>query len=549
MGDIQIPDISIKSIKIMKFNRIQTDVIFVILLLFVSCLYNYYQILFYPPYSLHVWRQADCLSFALNFYKENLNFFKPEINGIGLSSSSKTVSEFPIIYYIVAQLWKIFGQKEFIFRSIDIAIVFFGLFNLFRLTKAILNDRFFSIFIPLFLFTSSVLVYYTNNFLADAPAFGLALSGCYYLHRYITTSKNNALWYALIFILMGAVIKITSLLIFFSLTGALIIELLFNHRFIERKKIISLIIGFAITIGITFCWYLYARYYNSVNSGGFFLQTIYPIWDVNTAQRKVIFAALNSTLIPSFFNKFALAGLMFIFISLFIFYKKVNRFLLFVSSICFVGIILYLILFFKAFDYHDYYLTNLLIFIPLVLITFFHFLNQNYPKIFRHTLFRLSLSLILILLTYQTALKNRLKYSPAKFFASEFFIKQSERELWEWHHWYYNNNQKAFETIQPYLRSIGIVRTDRVLCLADESINISLYFMDQKGYTKYGFSILSEKERVKFAISEGCKYLIINSDQLTNDGEIKEFITNKIGQYQNISIFSLINISENEIDN
>ena len=113
------------------FN-LKTGYLFIFLLFIISWLYNYPGILSYPPYSIHAWRQADCLSFTLNFYKENLKFWEPAINGLGVDGQGRTVSEFPIIYYTVAQLWKIFGQHESIFRLINIAIVFFGLFNLHR---------------------------------------------------------------------------------------------------------------------------------------------------------------------------------------------------------------------------------------------------------------------------------------------------------------------------------------------------------------------------------------------------------------------------------
>jgi 4-amino-4-deoxy-L-arabinose transferase-like glycosyltransferase len=528
----------------MKINKIQTGLIFVTLLLFVSWLYNYYQILFYPPYSLHAWRQADCLSFTLNYFKENLNFFKPEINGLGISGNGKTVSEFPIIYFTVAQLWKIFGQKEFIFRLINISIVFFGLFNLHRLVRSVLKDNFFSIFIPLFLFTSPVFVYYTNNFLADAPALGFALSGCYYLHRYISSSEKKAIWYALLFFLLGGLIKITSLLIFFSLSGVLIIESLLNYRYIEKVKLKTLIIGFAITIIAIGSWYMYARYYNSKNSSGFFLQSLFPIWDTTASERKLIFRNLYFTLWPSFFNRIAFASVFLLFISLLIFYRKAHRFLLLVCIFCFIRMIAYFFLWFKAFNVHDYYLTNLLIFIPLILLTFSEFLKRNYPKLFQHNILKISLSLILVFLTYQTALKNRIKYDSRKYFASDLILKQSERELWEWNHWYYKNNFKAFETVKPYLRSIGISRSDKVICLADGSINISLYLMDQKGYTKYGYAIFSDKERIDFAISQGCKYLILTSDQLNNAEELKPFLTHQIGQFQNINTYSLNNKSD-----
>jgi len=523
------------------FN-LKTGYLFIFLLFIISWLYNYPGILSYPPYSIHAWRQADCLSFTLNFYKENLKFWEPAINGLGVDGQGRTVSEFPIIYYTVAQLWKIFGQHESIFRLINIAIVFFGLFNLHRLGKSILKDSYFAIAIPLFLFTSPILVYYANNFLADAPAFGLALSGTYYLYRYISLSDNKAKWFAFVFFLLGALIKISSLLIFFSITGALFIELLLNYKQIDKAKFKNLVIGFFGIMILIGAWYMYARYYNHKNNNeGFFLQNIYPIWDLTVEKRKYVFSQLYGSLLPSYINRYALGTILLLFISMLVFYRKVNRFLLRVCIICFLGVLAFMILWFKAFDYHDYYLTNLLIFIPVVLLTFFEFLKRNYSKLFHSNAFKIGLSLILVLLIIQTALKNRLKYDSRNYIDSSFFISKADREYGEWYHWDYANNYKAFETIQPYLRSLGLVRTDKVICLAEESINISLYLMDQKGYTKAMYYDLTDTQRVELGIRNGCKYIIIRNNQLSVIEELKPYITHQIGQYQNINIYSLDN--------
>lgn len=213
----------------------------------------------------------------------------------------------------------------------------------------------------------------------------------------------------------------------------------------------------------------------------------------------------------------------------------------------FIGMIAYFFLWFKAFDVHDYYLTNLLIFIPLVLLTFFEFINRNYPKLFHNNGFKIVLSLLLVFLITQTALKNRLKYDSRKYFAaSKLIISKGEREFGEYYHWAYETNFKAFETIKPYLRSIGIVRTDRVICLDDQSINIALYLMDQKGYTRFGYGSFSDKDRINFAIEKGCKYLILSDEEIKRSKDIDEFLTTKIGQYQNIGIYSLAKQDQNK---
>ena len=75
--------------------------------------------------------------------------------------------------------------------------------------------------------------------------------------------------------------------------------------------------------------------------------------------------------------------------------------------------------------------------------------------------------------------------------------------------------------------------------MSDWSINITLYFMDQKGLTRYGFSHLNDNERVEFAIEQGCKYLIISEKDLAKIDIDKKYLCKLIGKYQNLSIFEL----------
>ena len=108
----------------------------------------------YRPYSIHQWRQADCLSITMNYYMEGLNFFEPKIHWLADGKDGKTVSDFPIIYYIVAKLWKVFGYHEYIFRLINTLIVFTGLFCLFKFIGNLLSDKFWAYIITFLLFTS-----------------------------------------------------------------------------------------------------------------------------------------------------------------------------------------------------------------------------------------------------------------------------------------------------------------------------------------------------------------------------------------------------------
>ena len=443
-------------------KRNKTNIIFIFLLIAISFLYNYHQILMYRPYSIHQWRQADCLSITMNYYMEGRNFFEPKIHWLCDGKDGKTISEFPIIYYTVAQLWKVFGHREFIFRLINILIVFTGLFCLFRLLTGILSDAFWAIVITLLLFTSPILVYYTNNFTADAPAFGIALIACLFLWNGF--KKQSKIWYyfAFLFFLLAGLIKISSLLSFFVLF-IIHIYLVFSGKN-EKSWIFKWynLIPYLIILTIIVGWYRYAVYYNENNVSGVFLTGIYPIWELDATEIKNNWQFLQNNLLPAYFNKIALYINLALFISLFFFIKKLNKLFFTYSLLIFSGVVAYCILFYKAFTVHDYYLTNMLVFFPLPIITMLEMLRHHYPKLYQSIYLKIFAILALLVLIYQTTVINRMKYS-----ADDIFVKdnlatgQMEKEYWAWYHYDYGFHSKAYETITPYLRKIGLKRTDR----------------------------------------------------------------------------------------
>jgi len=131
----------------------KTQFLLLLFLIVLSILYGYHKVIQRGPFSYHQWRQADCLAFTLNYYEDDLNFFTPSIQWIGNDGHGRTISEFPILYYSVAQLWKLFGKQEIIFRLINILIVFSGLLYLFKLMKGKLNSNFWAFARVILLFT------------------------------------------------------------------------------------------------------------------------------------------------------------------------------------------------------------------------------------------------------------------------------------------------------------------------------------------------------------------------------------------------------------
>lgn len=491
--------------------------------------------------SVHQWRQCDCLSITLNYFKEDRSFLNPSVCWIGEKGTGETVSEFPIIYYTVAQLWKIFGQHEYIFRGLVVLILFTSLFLLFRTFERFLNNSFWAIGIVMLLFTSPILVYYGNNFLADVPGLSVAIIGWFYFMKFYQHEKNKYLFIAMAFFLLGGLIKVSSLISFISIAGVFLLETFLNFKVGEGRKIFTnpkvQFIPFVIVVITIVSWYKFAMLYNEEHNKDIFLTGILPIWQYSHDRVIYVWNVFRHKIIYCYYNKLMLHFILICFATCLVFYKKTNKFLLTVNIIMAIGVVLFLILWYDVLDIHDYYLTNLLIFAVISLFNFF-IVCKN-VNLLRSRIFALIFAVFLIYNVFYAAAFNSSRYfSPSENTIYSWVLKKEWLDELRWQHWNYGNHIKAFETIEPYNRSLGIKRTDFVISIPDQSINISLYLMDQKGFTDYGYGLRGE-EKINRLIKMGAKYLFINDSSLYKEEWIQPFIKNKIGTYQNIDIYYL----------
>ncbi len=497
--------------------------IFIFLFLIFSMVYNYQDILFKSPQSIHQWRQCDCLSITMNYYQDNNPFLEPSIHYLGRDGTGKTVSDFPLIYFLVAKLWKVFGHHEFIYRLVVLLFFFSGLFALFKIFENTIKDSILAIAGSLFLFTSPTLVYYANNFLMDIPAFSLALIGLYFFFRFIQSSANIHLYLFAFFYAIAGLLKITSLLSYMAIVGLFIFEL-FNVKLNRDRKIfqhpLKQIFILVSVLIIPIIWYMYTKNYNAKYNAGFFLIGILPIWKLDIPQIKIILDYINEHIKWDYFRSDTQFVFVFMFVSVLVFYKRVNKIILLLTIFISIGFLLFIILFFEALKHHDYYVINLFILIPIVILGFLSMLKDKFNIIYTSALFRI---IVIVFLIYNIDFaRTRIEY---------------RYNCEGWQNKYYIEDIQPLEKITPYLRSIGIKKDDRVISLSDNSINISLYFMNQKGWTNFGIS--ADSARIKEKINLGAKYLIIYNKETYKEQSIQPFIKNKIGVFRNIDIYAL----------
>ncbi len=489
-------------------NSRKQDIFFVIFLLIIFYVYNFQEILFLKPQGVHFIRQTDSLSFVIGYFKYSMNFFEPR--NLNLTSiDGKGVSEFPILYYLTACLYFVFGEHEYILRLLNISIVSVGFFYLFRLLIIIIQNVFYA-FIFTFLFLSStVLIYYTNNFLPDAPALGLALIGWYFFYTYLLQKKRSTLITSFVFFTLSSLLKVT----FFINPIAAFLTV--SYLFIKQKnRLIMVVLTFLTSCCIVLSWVLFVFYYNKINQSNYYSTSIHPIWKLPAQYIKTIWGYITEYWYTKYYFQSTFHIFFLLIIGGIISVKKIKKELLIISSLLLIGSIFYFLLFYEMFKDHDYYFITLLTPIFFLIIASFQGLKTKFPKFVNHFSIKLMLLVICLL---------SINYSRKKL---------AQR---------YTNNIDAISiigdklnNIESCLTSLAINKSAKFIVANDLSENGGLYFLKRQGWTIKKISDTTPLT-IQRLIKKGANYLLIT-------GKFPSYLANKYKLETNkngIAIFKL----------
>lgn len=477
-----------------------------------------YKFLDHRPGSIHIWAQCDRASVARNFSEDSMNILLPRVHHTK-HATGITGMEFPLINYIVAVFYKLFGFNEFWYRSVMALLVFAGLFAAIRMFNLFVPDLYASVLLVAIWYLSPTLVYYTPNFLPDAASLGLILIFWMLFFRIVKTGKSQLLPLLALTAALSGLIKISSLISVITVIIIGVINLLLpeHRRSINGKLNLKITLYSVTALPIVLCWYLYAANLNTTYQSGVFLMDIKP------AENLTEFFRLASNVWETQ-NKQYYFNLFFIFLGIAAFYiafnyKKVNRILLQSTLLLWMGSTLFFIMMIHQFIHHDYYIITLLPAALFLLLTAAELL-------FRITRFRyLSLTsgivllLIFLIFSNQTNKKTKGKLEDLADTTSEYK--------------YYN----VYYGMENYLRKIGIRRDQRVLSVFDVSPNVTLYLMDQKGLNvNHGndpYETLKD-----WQLSP--EYIIVNEkhrhDFVLRDSSAFE----KVGQYKHLRVYRIL---------
>ncbi|HNW69165.1 MAG TPA: glycosyltransferase family 39 protein [Bacteroidales bacterium] len=454
------------------------------------------------------------------------------------SIEGRGVGEFPIIYFLNACIWKITSPNYITFRLINLIIVFLGLLCLFKTALFILKDFFWACAIPLILISSPLFAYYSNNFLVNVPALSFIFIAWYFLTLFSSGKKMRYLWFSVVFMALSFLLRPSMIIAVTPVFLLLFLELfgLLKSNIFYKKTIHLPVLLLPVVISIA--WILFSKHYNEVNNSEYFLTTIRPSWKAENVEH--IWSQFYNVILPVFHFPGMLFIITTLLIGMMVTWKKQNKYFLIFTLTLSLELIFYIMLWFENLDVHDYYLIELFLIIAPLFIGFLLFLKNENPHIFYSKKIKILVFIVLLFFTYSCAIKVRIKYNvDHPIFGTHIVLSEEEIKYWEYIKWDNDTRYKAYETVTPYIRSLGINRKDIVVSITDPSPNISLSLMDQKGFTSLYYTDMSEDERIRMFIQRGAKYLFINDPKLYENPKLADFTKNKIGQFMNIDIYDL----------
>ena len=343
---------------------------------------DYHHVWDQDPSGIHFIRQTDGLSFASQYYHRG-PFLQPATFN-QFAENGQVACEFPIFYFLTAKIYHFTGIYFPVLRILHGLISLLSLILLFKWFRIYTRNMVMIIGAALMLLTSVVYGYYAFNFLPDAPALALAISGWYFGWSGFDKSKKSEWIYAAIFFGCAGLIKPTFFIhgIAFGMT---ILWEWFQKKsdFLRAASLYFFSIS-GLFVAAIIGWNVFVTQYNQAHHDDYFLITTRPIWRMDQESIYVVWDHITNYWFRDYFARdvWKTMGMM-IFIVL-LRWKQLSSVFKKSLPILLLGTLSYFLLFYGQFRDHDYYALNIfplfLLFIMAFISVFIECLNTPWVK-------------------------------------------------------------------------------------------------------------------------------------------------------------------------
>lgn len=501
------------------FRMLFPPLLFLLVLHLIYSHIGIYEHIHERPCSIHVSAQCQRASIALNYYHVDMNFFEPRIQRFNQDDGIIGV-EFPIIYYTAAVLYKFFGFDETYLRAISLLIISAGLLLFYLLANSIIKNSILSLIAVGAAILSPVLLFYSANFMPDAPALGFTLGAWYFLFRHMHSEKNSHLAWFVLLATLGALIKAVSLLCFAVVLCLLILDRLNVFKKPDSVRAFKypgkILAGILLGTATVIAWYMYAKWLSKTHGNQAFALTPIMVSDME-GLRQVWHFVRNSWLFQYYpYEAYILMASAIAFVILTI--RMTNKLLLSITVLYILGSVCYVYLFLNQFMHHDYYLVAIL---PCVFFMMLLFVDNVRKLSLRHSYLIGAAFLIIAFFNMRESLAAcRENYSFR--FDSKVYLGGEYRPYYD---------------LGPKLKALGLTRADRVVSAFDDSYSNSLYFMDQPGFVTencfVGDTIGNQLN------APNVKYLVVSDSAKFNKAYPNDFVKNIVLVHRGLIVYKI----------
>jgi len=451
--------------------------------------------------GIHVWRQTQTQTTINNFYEDDMNILNPTRNERG-NGDGLFRMEFPLMQWLVACLYKIFGNNLIITRIFMFIVGIFSVFGMYKMLLAIFQSN-----IPAlagawaFNFSPSF-YYYTINPLPDNFALCCSIWGIALFFLWHRKNKNYLLILSGIMLSLGALCKLPFILYFIVPFTYFLIQIRKDR--ISKKLILNLLMV-SLPVILPVAWYVF----------------VIPQWKSNGIVSGVldngvpfitILDYLQHNLVSTLPELLLNYGSLLFFISgfYFLFKNKAFRNPLFLVFLAWsAGILAYFLFEINMIaKVHDYYLFP---FYPVLFILVgygaYHFSQINYKYISYLFLF------ILLILPLTAYLRMHNRWNP--------------------------DSPNFNKDLLLYKEELRNAVPKNSLCIAgnDETHFVFFYYIDKKGW---GFNNDElNAQDLNQMIDEGAEYLYSDSRKTDTNQQIQQFLGPMILQKGSLKVYRL----------
>ena len=502
-----------KFIHLLKKND---SILFILICVVTAFIFSYSDFINLPPQSLHLWRQSDCFSFALNYY-EGQSFFQPRVYNY-LNDNGLCAGECPLIYFIVGKIWQITGVQYWIFRVLQLCIFYAGAGALFNLSVGLTKSRLASYFILTNYLSAPLIMVYAPSYLADVPSLSFTWLGLWCLYLYQQKHGTYSLISTSLFFLIAMLLKANAM---FLPIAIILIMLLIWLKIIKESTLLKfdfkIIVALCLALFAQYQWYAWVITYTTLHHSSFLGTGTWPGWPIWEASSENISNTFKMLLSYSK-DFFSFINLFIIFIGLYFvakgFIKK--------EAICWLimaylgAVICFMAYFFVGFKDNNYYFVNLYVLPFLILIYLTHISSKQFDK-----------KGVQILMLLMVVFNLGYAYSRMQLY---FYDGKQHQKLSEVY-------------FKPEFRNFidkNVPINSQIISFPDETPNATLSIIRRHGCSQYGFREGKiNKEDMEMMMNRGFQYYLCNNNFSLTDSNLTPHLGGLVAQFKTLSLYKL----------